>query len=813
MVFSAVVLAAVLALPPALIAPPSEDANVVAQATPAAVAPSNAHQPAPCASSAPAGVSNAPAAATSAPAASRTSCPGALRQIGRVTVGRKANLVGKVLSASTGTIGQEQIETRPLLRPGEVLEAIPGLIISQHSGGGKANQYYLRGFQLDHGTNLEADINGIPVNLGSHAHGQGYSDINYLMPELVGYVEFKKGTYFADQGDFAVAGGYNLFYRNVIEPTSEFTVGDFGYDRFFTADTIKLGAGNLLYAAEIAHDNGSYARADEYHRYNGVLRYSRAQGPNSLAVTGIAYNGAFNSTDQIPQRAVGENLIGRFGYEDPSDGGNTYRYALSAQFTHTDVNGATKFNAYGVNSMLNLFSNFTYNFFDANDYYNVTQNPITCNAAYVSCVPNTGTAPRTNGYQSYCPANNTAPAGAARHSVPLSPYSFTCGDQREQVDKRLYYGFDASRSFATPGTETTIGAGIRNDNAPVVGLYLTNSQQQYENGTLSNDHVVNTSQFAYVESRMSLGPKLKLTPGLRYDRYNYRVAAYDPANSGAANEGLLNPKFAAAYAASPHDEFYADYGASFHSNDARGVIGNSDPQTHANFDATGAPVQFNSPLTRAVGYELGYRYSSTRITSTVSVFRLLVANELIFDGDHGTTSVGGPDVRQGIELSNFYTPTKNLTFDADLATTTARFLTDPLNEGTGVPESLAGVISAGATLDQPHFAASLRLRYFGPRLLDTQGDASSAPSTTLNSQATFKFKRRSSVSLDVFNILNSPAADVTYYYSSWLKSDAANPALANDPSVNPALGGGGVNDYHFHPSQARTVRLTYSLSL
>ncbi|MBC5800290.1 MAG: Plug domain-containing protein [Candidatus Eremiobacteraeota bacterium] len=128
---------------------------------------------------------------------------------------------------------QEQIATRPLLRPGEVLEDIPGLVISQHSGGGKANQYYLRGFQLDHGTNLDANINGVPINLGSHAHGQGYSDINYLIPELVSYVEFKKGLYFADQGDFAVAGGYDLYYRNTIEPISEFTLGDFGYDRPF----------------------------------------------------------------------------------------------------------------------------------------------------------------------------------------------------------------------------------------------------------------------------------------------------------------------------------------------------------------------------------------------------------------------------------------------------------------------------------------------------------------------------------------------------------------------------------------------------
>jgi len=290
-----------------------------------------------------------------------------------LTIGRKANLVGKVLSASTGTISQEQIATRPLLRPGEVLEDIPGLVISQHSGGGKANQYYLRGFQLDHGTNLDASIVGVPVNLGSHAHGQGYSDINYLIPELVSYVEFKKGLYFADQGDFAVAGGYSLYYRNTIEPTTEFTLGDFGYDRFFTAASPQVGAGHLLYGIELAHDNGSYLKPDEYHRFNGVLRYTQSKGPNDFAITGIAYNGSFNSTDQIPQRLVDAGALSRFGYVDPTDGGNTYRYALSTQFLHHDPDGGvTKLDVYGVNSFLSLISNFTYNLFDAQDYFNVT---------------------------------------------------------------------------------------------------------------------------------------------------------------------------------------------------------------------------------------------------------------------------------------------------------------------------------------------------------------------------------------------------------------------------------------------------------
>ena len=769
-----------------------------------------AASPSPCST----GVPNSGAPQASAP----SPCPSSAaryRTIGRViTVGRQANLVGKAISASTGTISQEQIATRPLLRPGEVLEDIPGLVISQHSGGGKANQYYLRGFQLDHGTNLDAEINGVPINLGSHAHGQGYSDINYLIPELVSYVEFKKGLYFADQGDFAVAGGYDLYYRNTIEPVSEFTFGDFGYDRFFKAGSPKVGAGNLLYGIELAHDNGSYVKPDEYHRLGGVLRYSQSSGPNELAITGIVYNGAFDSSDQIPQRLVDSGAIGRFGYVDPTDGGNTYRYAFSSQFTHTDSHGSTRLNLYGVNSLLSLISNVTYDLFDANDYYNVTANPVTCKTAYRTCHPNDGVStPYAPNYQSYCPANNTAPPGAAPGSVPQTPFTFSCGDQRHQVDKRVYYGFDLSRSFVTPRTETTVGVDLRNDNIGENGLFLSNSRVDYLNGTLSNDHITITAPSAYVQSRILVGSKLRVTPGLRFDAISQRVGAFDPANSGTASEAVLDPKFALAYASSPHEEFYLDFGESFHSNDARGVIGVDDPQTSAPFDPTGAPTEYNSPLTRGSGEEIGYRYSSPKLTATVSAFRLLLSNELIFDGDHGTTSVGGPDLRQGIELANFYTPTRYLTFDADLATTTARFLTDPRNQGTGVPESLAAVISTGATIDEPHYAASLRMRYFGPRQLDTQGDVSSPPSMTFNTQLTAKMNHRSSITVDVFNILNARAADVTYYYGSWLKSDAASPALANDPAINPALGGTGVNDFHFHPSQARTVHLTLTTGL
>ncbi len=413
-----------------------------------------------------------------------------LKTIGRVTaVGRSANLVGTAGAASEGTIGPQDIADRPILRPGELLEAIPGLVISQHSGEGKANQYYLRGFQLDHGTDLESNIGGIPINMVSHAHGQGYSDINWLMPELVSDVEFKKGPYYADQGDFSTAGSYNVYFRDTIEPITTLGVGDFGYDRLFTAGSPQIGAGHLLYGAEIDHDNGTFVKPDEFHKFNALLRYSLTKGNDNYGVDAFAYDGAFNSTDQIPERLVDAGVIGPYGYVDPTDGGNTYRYAMSAQWQHQDSNGLAKFNAYAVDYSLDLFSDFTYDLYDANNYYNETADPITCNPAFNTCRPNGPGAPRAPNYSSYCPAY-TAPKGAAAGSLTPLPYDFQCGDQREQEDKRVISGFNFSRSFVTPGTVTTIGVDTRNDDIATLGLFLVADRNCFPGGTLSDDHAV-----------------------------------------------------------------------------------------------------------------------------------------------------------------------------------------------------------------------------------------------------------------------------------------------------------------------------------
>ena len=249
------------------------------------------------------------------------------------------NQIGTADSANQGTATRKQLEATPISRPGEILEAVPGLIITQHSGEGKANQYFLRGFNLDHGTDLAISVDGMPVNLRTHAHGQGWSDINFLIPELVSGLQYKKGPYYADEGDFSAAGATQVQLMSRFERgIGEVGAGGFGYRRALIADS--PAAGNLVYALELFHNDGPWTNPDDYRKVNAVLRYSEGSAQNGFNLTAMAYQGKWNSTDQIAQRALDNGLIGRFDALDPTDGGEAHRYSLSGDRKSTRLNSS-----------------------------------------------------------------------------------------------------------------------------------------------------------------------------------------------------------------------------------------------------------------------------------------------------------------------------------------------------------------------------------------------------------------------------------------------------------------------------------------
>ncbi|HEV3141516.1 MAG TPA: TonB-dependent receptor, partial [Vicinamibacterales bacterium] len=329
------------------------------------------------------------------------------------------NLVGVAQSASQGAITARQLDVRPMMRQGEVLETVPGVIITQHSGEGKANQYFLRGFNLDHGSDFAVTIAGTPVNLPTHAHSQGYSDINFLIPELVAGVQFSKGPYFADQGDFATAGASNITYATALDhPIADVEKGAYGFGRALFAASPRIGAGHLLAALETSTNDGPWKVPDSYTKLNGVLRYSQGNSVDGFTLTAMGYHGKWNATEAVPERAINAGLIDRFGSIDPTDGGHTYRYSAAAEWQRGGSSSLTKASAYGLVYDLDLVSNFTF-FLD---------DPVR-------------------------------------------------GDQIEQADHRFVSGFKLSHrrisKWAGRAVQNTAGVQLRNDDITKVALYHT----------------------------------------------------------------------------------------------------------------------------------------------------------------------------------------------------------------------------------------------------------------------------------------------------------------------------------------------------
>ena len=636
-------------------------------------------------------------------------------------------LLGIADAASEGVVRADELSDRPTLRAGDVLESVPGVLISQHSGEGKANQYYLRGFNLDHGTDLATTVAGVPVNMPTHAHGQGYSDLNFLIPELVSGIQYKKGPYYADEGDFATAGAINVNYSDSLEkPLVKLERGGEGYGRALLAGSTRLGQGQLLGALEFFHNNGPWVRGDDYRKINGIVRYSQGDRDQGFELTGMGYDGRWNSTDQVAERAVDSGLISRFGTLDPTDGGRSHRYVATADFHRRGAESLTRAQAYVVGYSLDLFSNFTY-FLD---------DPVR-------------------------------------------------GDQFHQEDRRTVTGAKVSHEwFSTLGgreSETTVGVQFRRDEIGTVGLFHTQARRQLETTRL--DSVLQTSGALYAQNSLQVAPKVRMIVGLRGDFYHFRVSSDDPANSGTDTAAIASPKLAVVLGPWKDTEVYLNVGFGFHSNDGRGSTISRDSATHE-------PVSKVDPLVRAKGAEIGVRTSPFKgYQTTLTLWGLDIASELVFSGDAGTTEPNRPSRRLGFEWANEYRPLRWLAFDAGFAYSRARF-TDFAPSGDHVPGAIEDVGSADVLVDGVRgLFGSLQLRYFGPRSLIEDDSVRSRSAATLNGRLGYDLSKNVRLSIDVLNLFNAKVSDIDYYYASRLPGEPPD----------------GVNDVHTHPIEPRMV--------
>jgi len=626
-------------------------------------------------------------------------------------IGRYDDGVGLWDAASQGAVTRDGIGKRPLLRAGEVLEAVPGMVVTQHSGDGKANQFFLRGYNLDHGTDFATWVAGMPVNMPTHAHGHGYTDLNFVIPELISRLEYRKGPYFAQDGDFASAGSAHISYTDLLPRTlASITAGSFDYARTLLAGSPKLGAGRLLYGLEYSHNDGSWTLPNSYVKRNGVLRYAQGTSASGFAVTAMAYDAHWNATDQIPQRLVDAGTIGRFDALDRSDGGNASRYSLSAEWRHADGSVQRSAALYAVRSRLDLFSNFT--FFSSD------------------------------------PVN---------------------GDQFGQSERRTLFGGALNQSWTAKiaGREsvTTLGLQLRRDRVSPIALTLTAQRERLS--TVRQDDVTVASLSPYVSNSFSWTPWLKTIAGARWDRQRFEVASDNAANSGTAKDSIASPKLSLVFGPWANTEYFVNWGHGFHSNDARGTTITIDP-------ASGGPADRVPALVRTRGHEIGVRSEPIRgLTTSASVWSLQQDSELLFVGDAGTTEPSRPSRRRGIEWLVQYAPTAQLAFDASLALTHARFRDiDPV--GSRIPGAPERVASAGVTWEGLNgWFGSVRWRHFGPRPLIEDNTVRSRSTNLVNARAGYALTKQTRLSLDVYNLFDRKDNDIDYFYESRLQSEPA----------------------------------------
>jgi hypothetical protein len=436
--------------------------------------------------------------------------PNVVREV--VVTASTENQIGVATTSSQGSVTKQELDLRPVYRVGQLLETVPGLTVTAHSGEGKANQYLLRGFNLDHGTDLATYVDGMPVNMRTHAHGQGYTDLNFMIPELATGVKFTKGPYFAAEGDYSSVGAVRIGYADYLPTQVAASAGTVGDRRVFAAGTHAFGMDDrVLAAGEFVTLDGPWDHPDKLRKTNLALRYSHGEAADGYALTGMYYRGTWNATTDQPERAITLGLISPFGALDPTDGGKAERYSLSARYAHGTRDWRVNAEAYVIKNRLTLWNNFTH-FLD---------DPIN-------------------------------------------------GDQEAQNDRRTIWGGSASytlyRGLMSRESDTTFGVQARYDD-----IYV-DRQRTKARAALSThfaDRVKETSIGVYAQNTTFWNTWLRSIVGVREDWFHASDDNLVGGLSGSESKAIFQPKGSIVFGPWAGTEIYLSAGKGFHSNDTR----------------------------------------------------------------------------------------------------------------------------------------------------------------------------------------------------------------------------------------------------
>ena len=673
-------------------------------------------------------------------------------------------------------IDDQELQLAPQYRPGQLLETIPGLIVTLHSGEGKANQYLLRGYNLDHGTDLETYVDGMPINQPTHAHGQGYTDLNFMIPELAGRLSYTKGPYYADVGDFGAVGSVRVGYRDTIEDQLSATLGSLGFQRLFSAGSQPMGHGNLLAAVEVQHYDGPFVTPDDARKENFVLRYSQGDDRNGYSLTAMLYHQLWTNTTDIPIRAITEGLVpNRFGTLDPTDGGRAWRSSLSFSDHATVGDGQLTSSAFFIDNQLHLWNDFTHFLVD--------------------------------------PAH---------------------GDQEDQFENRRAFG--AKTGYTLPVTwgsipnVITVGALTREDLVYVgrlpsldrVPLPAADDPPSFSN----EDQVYLFAGAAWAQATTRWSPHFRSVLGFRADYQHgtdidYLAAMHQQSgpgyggysNSGTARQVLPQPKASLIFTPADAVELYLSAGRGFHSADIRGV----NQATSIDLGLPHTPL-----LAKQEGQEIGVRANPRpNLSLTFAYYNLWQQSETIIDPDLGQDAAGPPSRRYGYEINVTYQINRYLELYGSYSGDHTHF-TRPFDDGTGhlgeyiTDAPLATGALALYLMNLGRWSGGLDYRYLGNYPLSSGPCVDSAAEHDFgtpcaasptkaalgqvdgkgfgewNLDAHYAFGSGWSASLGIYNLLNTHAYSAMFWYVD---------RLAGEPAA-------GVADVHEHPLEPLMARFT-----
>jgi hypothetical protein len=645
----------------------------------------------------------------------------------------RVDLLGTATTASQGSVTDQELDLRPAYRVGQLLESVPGLVVTVHSGEGKANQYLARGFNLDHGTDIANFVDDMPVNRPTNTHGQGYSDLNFILPELTNGLDYTKGPYYAPVGDFGSVVSTHLKLADDIPDQVGLAAGTLGVYNVFAGGTEHLAADDrILGGAYYGHVDGPFTHPDDFEKIAGVLRYSHGTDQDGYSATAMYYHGQGNLTTDQPLRAVQEGLIGRYGTLDPSDGNLSERHSLSLHYATTGAAWKFKSSAYYIESRMTLWNDFTH----------FLNDPV-------------------NGDQEQQTETRTVTGGqlAGVFGQMLGPVQNDIEMGLQLRDDSTYVNRLHTR-YRTPLDYCSVPQA----NGPAL-------QVDAPGGVCSADQVHLLDLGPYLADTTHWLDWLRTVLGVREEYYRASDHSLTTGFQGVTDETLLQPKGSIILGPFAMTEFYFSAGRGFHSDDVRGVFGTV-PVEGVPGTAGATPL-----LAPTQGVEFGIRSDVIPLLSTqLAVFQQDFNSELAYDADVGQDAASAPSRRRGVELSAQYHPLSWIEFNTDLAFSHARYrgdLTEFDLDGPWIANAPTFIGSFGVLVNNlgPWFGG-LQWRKLGPYPID---DGEQFPVDSgygeFNLDAGYKFGPALKLQLSLYNLFNTHANSSAYYYTSRLPGE------------------------------------------